>query len=73
MARSHLTEEKIATMPENMGNVAIFVVVMKYSNLFLPFTFFLNSFHMPFSNKFKVGIKTTDSMQSIGQLVAYVK
>ena len=66
MARSHLTEEKIATMPENTGSVAIFSAVLDYSILFPAFTFFLNCFHMTFGDKFKVGIKATDPVQGIG-------
>ncbi len=60
-------------MLENMGSVAIFSVVLDYGILFSAFTFFLNCFHMTFGDEFKIGIKTTDFVQSIGQLVAGIK
>lgn len=53
-------------MLENTGSVTIFSAVLGYGILFPAFTFFLNCFHMAFGNEFKVGIKTTDLVQSIG-------
>ena len=53
-------------MLENTGSVAIFSVVLDYGILFSAFTFFLNCFHMTFGNEFKVAIKATFLVQSIG-------
>lgn len=60
-------------MPENMGSVAIFSVVLDYGILFSAFTFFLNCFHVAFGDEFKVSIKTTDRVQVISQLVTCIK
>ena len=59
-------KNKIATVHENTGSVAIFSVVSDYGILFSAFTFFLDCFHMTFGDKLKAGIKTTDFVQSIG-------
>ena len=41
---------------------AIFAVVTDYSNLFLPFTFFLDRFHFTFGYELVVCPKTADVM-----------
>lgn len=60
-------------MLENTGSVAIFSVVLDYGILFTAFAFFLNCFHMTFGDEFKIGVKTTDLVQSIGQPVTCIK
>ena len=57
-----VSKNKIATMPENIGVVAILTVVLNYSILFPSFTFFLDGFHLAFGDKFEICIKTTDLM-----------
>ena len=44
---------------------AIFIVVTKYSNLFFPFTFFLNGSHIAFGYELIIRSETTDFMESI--------
>ena len=44
---------------------AIIVVVTKYSNLFFPFTFFLNGSHAAFGYELIIRSETTDFMESI--------
>ena len=44
---------------------AIFIVVAKYSNLFFPFTFFLNGSHAAFGYELIIRSETTDFMESI--------
>ena len=50
----------------NMSIVAFFSFVLDHSILFSAFTFFLNCFHMAFSDEFKVSIKATYLVQCIG-------
>ena len=57
-----VSKNKIAAMPGNIGVVAILTVVLNYSILLSPFTFFLDGFHLAFCNKFEICIKTTDLM-----------
>ena len=52
---------------------AIFAVVLKYSNLFLPFTFFLYCFHFALCYKLIVCPKTTAFMKSIRNLFAFTQ
>lgn len=52
---------------------AIFAVVLKYSNLFLPFTFFLYCFHFALCYKLIVCPKTTAFMKSIRNLFAFIQ
>ena len=52
---------------------AIFAVVLKYSNLFLPFTFFLYCFHFALCYKLIVCPKTTAFMKSIGNLFTFIQ
>ena len=44
---------------------AIIVVVTKYSNLFFPFTFFLNGSHAAFGYELIIRSETTDFMEII--------
>ena len=44
---------------------AIIVVVTKYSNLFFPFTFFLNGSHAAFGYELIIRSETTDFMECI--------
>ena len=44
---------------------AIIIVVSKYSNLFFPFTFFLNGSHAAFGYELIIRSETTDFMESI--------
>lgn len=44
---------------------AIFAVVTKYSNLFFPFTFFLNGSHAAFGYELIICSETTDFMEII--------
>lgn len=44
---------------------AIVVVVTKYSNLFFPFTFFLNGSHAAFGYELIIRSETTDFMERI--------
>ena len=44
---------------------AIAAIVTKYSNLFFPFTFFLNSSHAAFGYELIIRSETTDFMESI--------
>lgn len=44
---------------------AIVVVVTNYSNLFFPFTFFLNGSHIAFGYELIIRSETTDFMESI--------
>ena len=44
---------------------AIFIVVTKYSNLFFPFTFFLNGSHAAFGYELIIRSETTDFMEII--------
>ena len=53
--------------------IAIFVVVLKYSNLFLPFTFFLYCFHFALCYKLIVCPKTTAFMKGIRNLFAFIQ
>ena len=52
---------------------AIFAVVLKYSNLFFPFTFFLYCFHFALCYKLIVCPKTTAFMKSIRNLFAFIQ
>ena len=52
---------------------AIFAIVLKYSNLFLPFTFFLYGFHFAFCYKLIVCSKTTAFMKCIRNLFAFIQ
>lgn len=52
---------------------AIFAVVLKYSNLFLPFTFFLYCFHFALCYKLIVCPKTTAFMKSIRNLFTFIQ
>ena len=52
---------------------AIFAVVLKYSNLFLPFTFFLYCFHFALCYKLIVCPKTTAFMKGIRNLFAFIQ
>ena len=51
---------------------AIFVVVAKYSNLFFPFTFFLNCPHLTFSYELIVRSEATDLMKIIRDSFPFV-
>lgn len=44
---------------------AIFIVVTKYSNLFFPFTFFLNGSHIAFGYELIIRSETADFMEII--------
>ena len=46
-------------------DVAIFATVTKYSNLFFPFTFFLDCSHFTFGHELIIGSETTDLMKGI--------
>lgn len=52
-------------IPCNFWVTAIFIVVTKYSNLFFPFTFFLNGSHAAFGYKLIIRSETTDFMEII--------
>lgn len=52
--------------------VAIFTAVTKYSNLFLPFTFFLDCSHFTFGYELIIGTETTDLMKGIRDSVPSV-
>ena len=51
---------------------AIFVIVLKYSNLFLPFTFFLYCSHFTLCYKLIVCPKTAGFMKIIRNLFSFI-
>ena len=52
-------------IPRIFWLTAIFIVVTKYSNLFFPFTFFLNGSHIAFGYELIIRSETTDFMEII--------
>lgn len=53
-------------------SAAIFAVVMKYSNLFFSFTFFLNGSHFTFGYELIIGSEAADFMKRICDSVPFV-
>ena len=65
-------KDKNRCIPHIYWGIAIFVVVAKYSNLFLPFTFFLNISHFTFCYELIICSETTDVMKIIRNSFSFV-
>ena len=65
-------KRKNRCIPHVYWGIAIFVVVSKYSNLFLPFTFFLNISHLTFCYELIICSETADVMKIIRNSFSFV-
>ena len=64
--------QKNRCIPCICWSAAIFAVVMKYSNLFFSFTFFLNGSHFTFGYELIIGSEAADFMKRICDSVPFV-